>query len=44
MCSVYAYACFLHVHVYSKNAYEYNWTAYVGLMYAHAYSCLETLN
>jgi len=40
---MYAYACFLHAHAYSKYAYAYNWAAYVGPMYMHAYSCLETL-
>jgi len=40
---MYAYACLLHAHAYMKYVYAYNWIAYVSLMYAHGYSCPETL-
>ena len=40
---VFAYACLLHAHAYSKYAYTYNQDVYTGLMYAHSYSCPETL-
>ena len=40
---MYAYACVLHAYAYSKYVYTYNWAAYAGPMYAHAYSSLETL-
>ena len=40
---MYVYACLLHAHEYSKYAYAYNWAAYAGPIYVHAYSCPETL-
>ena len=40
---MYAYACLLHAHAYSKYGYAYNWAMFVGPIYAHAYSCPETL-
>ena len=40
---MYAYACFLHAHAYSKDVYACNWALHVGPLYAHVYSCLETL-
>jgi len=40
---VYAYACLLHTHAYSKYVYAYNWATHAGPMYVYAYSCPETL-
>jgi len=40
---MYVCACLLHVYAYSKYVYAYNWVAHVDPMYAHAYSCPETL-
>ena len=40
---MYVYACFLHIHAYSKYAYACNWTAHASPMYVHAYSCPTTL-